>query len=407
MTEAAPAVAGLRTRWDIILLCFFAGLITAMQIGKVPPAMSELRVDLGIGMVGVSWVASIFTLIGALLGVGAGVASDRLGHRTVMAISLACIGAGSVLGALSDTLILLLLTRAVEGIGFIGMLVSIPSLVIESSRPDEREFTLGIISPFFPLGFAGMMVLSPLLLEDYGWRSLWYFNAVVAGVFLVIFLYGTRDLSNLPGARGEIPKMGLADILRDVFRPGPLALAMAFFIYGVQWYGLSLWLPTFLVEDQAKTAAAAALLGALAVFLNGAGNFITAWLLRFGVSRWFLLALGPTAMGLLAFGIYPAGIDGDVKIWLAMTYALLSGVLAPTILASVPVHAASADQIGSVNGIVMQTNSIGFLVAPPLFAAVVTATAGWGASAWVMLIAGTIGVASAVGLRGLERRDAR
>ena len=407
MTEATPAAVGLRTRWDIILLCFVAGLITSMQIGKVPPAMSALRVDLAVDMVDVSWIASIFTLIGALLGIGAGAASDRLGHRTVMAISLVCIGAGSVLGALSDNLTLLLFTRALEGIGFIGMLVSIPSLVIESSRPGEHEFSISIISPFFPLGFAGMMVLSPLLLDEYGWRGLWYFNALVAGVFLVIFLYGTRDLSNLPGARDATPHLSLADILRGVFRPGPLALAVAFFIYGVQWYGLSLWLPTFLIEDQAKSVATAALLGALAVFLNGAGNFATAWLLRFGVSRWFLLAFGPTAMGLLAFGIYPAGIDGDVKIWIAMVYALLSGVIAPTILASVPVHAVSADRIGSVNGIVMQTNSVGFLIAPPLFAAVVTATAGWGASVWVMLIAGVIGIASALVIRGLEHRGER
>lgn len=405
MTATTPAT-GPRTRWGIILLCFVAGVITSMQIGKVPPAMSALRVDLAVGMVGVSWIASIFTLIGALLGVGAGAASDRLGHRTVMVISLVCIGVGSVLGALADSLALLLATRTLEGIGFIGMLVAIPSLVIESSRPGEHEFSISVISPFFPLGFAGMMVLSPLLLDEYGWRGLWHFNALVAGVFLCVFLYGTRDLSGLPGARGEMPRMGLAEIVRGVLQPGPLALAVAFFIYGIQWYGLSLWLPTFLIEDQAKSVAAAAQLGALAVFLNGAGNFITAWLLRFGVSRWFLLAFGPTAMGLLAFGIYPAGIDGDVKIWIAMTYALLSGVLAPTILASVPVHAASADQIGSVNGIVMQTNSVGFLIAPPFFAAVVTATAGWGASVWVMLIAGVVGVASALALRGLERRRA-
>ena len=392
-----------RTRWAIIWLLFAAGLISAMQIGKVPPSLPDLRVDLAIGMVGASWIAAIFTVIGAIVGIGAGAFSDWLGHRNIVIGSIVCIALGSLLGAMTDSLSILLLTRVLEGAGYIGILVSVPSFTVEASRREDYDFTLGIITPFLPVGFAGMLVLSPLLLEAHGWRGVWYFNAIVAGIFLVILVLGTRNLSSLPSARATTTKFNVSEIRHAVARPGPLALAMAFFIYGAQWFGLSAWLPTFLVEDQGKSLAVAASLSALIILINGVGNFLAAWLMRIGVPRWSMLAVGPAAMALTSLGIYSAEVDGDVKIALAMAFTFLSGGVAPAIMASVPVHAPLQDQIGAVNGIVMQINSLAYLVAPPLFATAVAMTGGWFVSAWIQVIMGIVGVATALYLRHVEQ----
>ena len=399
MTEAAAAP---RTRWGIVWLLFAAGVISAMQIGKVPPALPDLRVDLAIGMVGASWIAAIFTVLGAMIGIGAGAVSDRLGHRNIVIGSIVCVGLGSLLGAMTDSLSLLLLTRVLEGAGYIGILVSVPSFTVEASRREDYDFTLGIITPFLPFGFAGMLVLSPFLLEAHGWRGVWYFNAIVAGLFLIILVLGTRNLSNLPSARAATTKFDFSAVRRAVARPGPLVLAGAFFIYGTQWFGLNAWLPTFLMEDQGKSIGVAASLSALIIVLNGVANFLAAWLMRIGVPRWSLLIVGPAAMGLASLGIYSGDVAGEVKIGLAMAFTFLSGGVAPAILASVPVHSPSQDQIGAVTGIVMQINSLAYVVAPPLFAAVVAASGGWFASAWMQLGMGVVGVAAAFYLRHLE-----
>ena len=71
-------------------------------------------------MITAGWVASVITLTGAITGIATGVIADRLGYRRVLMIGILALIVGSLLGGLSRSAGSLLVSRFVEGVGYIG-----------------------------------------------------------------------------------------------------------------------------------------------------------------------------------------------------------------------------------------------------------------------------------------------
>ena len=144
--SSAASQAGGKTQWHIAALAILSGVIAATQIGKVPPSMPVLGTEFAVGMVALGWIASIFNATGAILGLPFGALSDGFGHRRVLTISLWTIAAGSFLGAFADSYALLFLTRIAEGVGYLGIIVAAPSLIVEATNPKDYGLALGLRS---------------------------------------------------------------------------------------------------------------------------------------------------------------------------------------------------------------------------------------------------------------------
>ena len=190
-------------------------------------------------------------------------------------------------------------------------------------------------------------------------------------------------------------------------RPGPWLLAASFMALAVGSFAMMTWLPTFMIESLGRSPTAAALYAAAFALLYIPPNVFAGWILgRPGIRRWHLLALGGLGLGLLPMGIMGAGLPEPVRIVSAVAFVLLSGLIPGAVFAGVPVHAPSEKQIGAVTGVLLQGNSIGVMVGPPLIGALVMALGGWAEASWVMVIVGAIALAAALGIRTLEGRAA-
>ncbi len=92
-----------KTPWHIVMLLFGAGILSAFQVGKVPPVIMDIRIDLGISLFYAGWILSIFNFTGLVMGTIAGVIADTFGHRRLMISGLALQIIGSTLGSFSST----------------------------------------------------------------------------------------------------------------------------------------------------------------------------------------------------------------------------------------------------------------------------------------------------------------
>ena len=404
MTQTIPSEGTGDTRWGIAVLAILAGVIAATQIGKVPPSMSVLGAEFAVGMVALGWIASIFNATGALLGLPFGALSDGFGHRKVLIISLWTIAAGSLLGAFTDNYTMLFLTRILEGIGYLGVIVAAPSLIVEATNPRDFGLALGLWSSFLPFGFATMMVTSPWFLETIGWQGLWLFNAAILAVFALIFTIATRDLSTLPNRQEEPPTLRLGQAFGVARLAGPWLLVLALMAYTLQWFGLNAWMPTFFAGTLGYTLGGAASLSALVVFANGPGAVFGSWLLHRGWANWFLTVLGCGFMGVIGFLVFSDFVADGAKFWLALAFSFLGGLLPPAIISAVPTESPSRSHIGAVNGFVMQGNNFGYMMGAPIFAFAIERTGTWESAAWLLLALGVFGVAVGFILRRHEAR---
>ncbi|WP_207479126.1 MFS transporter [Arenibaculum pallidiluteum] len=391
------------TAWRRVLLVVFAGVAAAMHVGKAPPALAEIRSDLGIGLVAAGWVVSLTALVGAVLGAGIGALTDRVGPRGAFLAGLGLLTCGSLAGAAALAPLQLFVSRAVEGCGLILVLVSAPGLIVYATQPADRRMAFALWGAWMPLGLGTMMLLSVPLLHVFGWRAGWLAAAALTALSgLLLAVAFPRGAGRAGAARGRVlPRLALA-----AGRRGPWLLAVSFFFYSMSFITVFGFLPTFLIEGQGLSAAEAVPLTALAVYGNAAGNVAAGGLLRRGWPRWALMALACCAMGAASFGIFAASMPGLVRYALCLVFAVVGGLLPATVLGAAAAFAPRPDLVGTVNGMIVQGINCGQLVGPPALALIVSTAGGWSSAPLLLAGAALAGLAAAFGIRRVERRAA-
>ena len=396
----APAPS---TRWDIVAAAVIAGVVAGLQVGKAPAALPAIRADLGLDLVTAGWVTSLYYAVGAILGVVIGMMADRLGPRRLALVGLALLGVGSLFGGLISSGGLLLASRFVEGVGFVGITVAAPKIIAVAARPGDRGLALGIWGIYMPLGMAIAMVVTPLLLQGLGWRGLWLANAAAIAVFAVALTWSLRP-RRWPARFDAGGGFDWGGARATLGRPGPWLFGGCFVLYTLQWFAIMAWLPTFLIETQGRSAASAALYAALVVFMNVFGNLAAAWLMHRGAARWLLILVAYLVMGVTAAGIFAEFVGPQWKIPLALIFSGVGGLLPASVLAGAPAHAPGRSQVAMASGFVVQGAACGSLLGPPALAAMVGVFGGWQSSWWVMLLFPGLGLMLTIWLRAAEHK---
>jgi MFS family permease len=391
-----------KTRWGIVALAVGAGIVAAAHVGKLPPALSALRADLGLSLVAGGWVVSMFSVTGMVVAILAGTVADRVGHWRLVLAGLASLLIGSTLGAFAGGEAVLLFSRFLEGLGFISVAVSVPSVILRAAVPGDRRLALGLWGAYMPAGTALMMVASPAVLALAGWRVLWGAAAALALLWMAAMLVGGRAAprDRLAGPGGS----AIGNIRLSAAQPGTWLLALCFALYTIPWLALMVWLPSFMIETRGIGTAAAATLTALVVAMNVPGNLTAGWLLHRGARHWALIAVAAGVMGLCSLGIFAAALPDLLRYTLCLVFSLVGGMLPTAVLSGAPVFAPGLGQVGTTNGMLVQGSNTGQVIGPPAVAAAVQAAGNWEAAGILMLATCFGATLAALALRPIERR---
>ena len=92
--------------------------------------------------------------------------------RTVIA-GLALMVASGLGGALAASGAQLFVSRFLEGLGFLPVVVAAPSLIAAATSGRERGMALGFFAAYMPVGVSIMILAAPAALYLDGWRLLW------------------------------------------------------------------------------------------------------------------------------------------------------------------------------------------------------------------------------------------
>ncbi len=385
------------THWRGIWAVYVGGLVAGAYMTKVPPALPQLRAQLGLSLIEATFIVTTFNVLGMLVGMPAGMLGDRFGRKRLALAGLALMAAGGVLGALVDGFGPLLFSRFVEGVGFILFAVPAPALMSAMSATErERARALGLWSSYMPSGGTIALLAAPLLIAAGTWRALWL--AIAAAAILAGILFARAVPEAAPARVGSMRL-----IAESLAQPGNLMLALLFACYVAQWTSVMVWLPTFLGE-QGATNAVAASATALMVAVNVPGNLAGGWLLSHGVRRAPLIVTACAIAALCEIGMLNTGLPGGARFALVLAFSLCAGLLPSSIFAALPVHARSPQHIATGTGMVQQFSNIGQFFGPLAIAWIASRLGGWEAALWVMLAFAAAGAACGVALGSIENR---
>lgn len=399
--EPRPSVGTTATQWAVVWLAFGAGVVAAMQIGKLPPSISVVQTEFNAGFITAGWIASMISTTGFVLGLVSGLIVDHIGQRTVLIFGLCALALGSFIGALAPNVELMLLSRFVEGVGFASTTVAGATMIARESSDRDRKWALGVWAIYMPIGFAGMMMITAALLDQIGWRTIWAVNCAVAAVWALVILCGTAETGSDRKSPVAMDRL-LLDLRQVLSQWGALLVAATYALYAAQHIGMMTWLPTLMRETYTASAVLAAGVTAGVLACNGFGNYLAAWSMARNIPIWTLLVIGCIGMALMEAAVFLGSLPDSLRLICILLFGVTGGLVPASALAAVPVLSPSPAHIGLVGGLMVMATNTGQLFGAPLLASARVYTGSWDGLAYVMLSLAALATVCALASRAFE-----
>jgi len=374
--------------WPAVLVVL-AGIVAAMHVGKVAPAIPILRAQLDVSLVQAGWLLSVSQMAGMLTAVFVGMFADGFGLRRSVLWGLVLLGLLSGLAGLTTSAPQLLLMRAIEGAAILMIIVPAPALLRSLVAPDRLSTAMGFWGTFMPTGTATALLLGPVLMAHFGWATWWETLGAIALLMALLFNMGVPRVAvavavAVAGAR---PPAANLQRLRLVWRtPQVWRVALAFACYSGQWLVIIGFLPT-LLQTGGMSAGLAGTIAAIASAVNIVGNIAGGRLLQKGVPSQRVLGIAFATMAAGAFVVFgtPSDTPLIVKLLAVLMFSGVGGMI-PGSLFSLAVRAAPTEDTASTAlGWTTQMSLLGQFSMPPIAAALATAHGSWGLT-WVVTV---------------------
>jgi EmrB/QacA subfamily drug resistance transporter len=172
----------------ILFLLFVGVFMGSLDIGIVGPALPSIQTYFIVNERVLSWVFTIYILFFMIGTPLMAKLSDIYGRKAIYILDILLFAVGSLITITSFSFEMLLLGRAIQGIGAGGIFPVANAFIGDIFPPEKRGSALGILSSVWGLSSVLGPVLGGLLL-NYSWQLLFIINLPIAAGVLIGSIY--------------------------------------------------------------------------------------------------------------------------------------------------------------------------------------------------------------------------
>lgn len=344
-----------------ILALWLAGLGSAAQFGKLSFAFDLMAARYPEqGAAGIGLIVSIVGIVGLIFGTTAGLLVARIGPRRAIVAAMALGAVVSALQTLPLPYAALILTRVLEGVSHLSIVVVGPTMIAGLAPPRHQGLAMTLWSSFFGVTYALLALIAPPLLAGGSITALFLTHAVwMAALALILALL-------LPGDPPAPPLPSIGGLLRQhgtiYASPRIAAPALGFVFYTALYVALLTLLPPLLPAGQRTLAAAGMPLLSIAVSLT-----LGVWGLRY-ISAVHMVQAGYAAGCLATLLLWAGWGQGTVALVAAFALAAAMGIVQGASFASIPQLNETAEDRARASGAVAQLGNVGTTTGTPVLA---------------------------------------
>jgi MFS family permease len=289
-------------------------MLDAMDFMLYAMAIGQLRTYFGFNDATAGMLGTVTLVMSGVGGVLFGYLADRLGRARALMGTIALFSVASLGAATSQSVVQLLMWRALLGIGMGGEWASGAVLVSETWPPAHRNKAISIMQSGWAIGYIIAAVLAAVILGMPGagpdqWRLLF-----VVGVLPAAFTLWIRRNVREPEAwtRRAQDAMSRGNPFAVVFGRGYAMRSVLIILLGASvqfaYWGIFFWLPTFLARPVAQGGAGMGVVGSLGwiipVQIGAYFGYLTFGFIadRLGRRRTFILFMIAAATMVLIYG---------------------------------------------------------------------------------------------------------
>ena len=217
-------MTGTKKQTNVLIMTiavFIATFMTAIEGTIVSTAMPTIVGSLH-GVKLMNWVFSIYLLTSAMTTPIFGKMADRIGRKPVMLLGLGVFVVGSLLSGLSQSMIVLIIMRAIQGIGA-GAIMPVTFTIIADMYPvEQRARILGLNGSAWGIAAVIAPLLGGFIVDQLSWHWVFVINVpigLLTMLLTIIFMHEDYVKQNSPV---------------DYLGSGLLALALMFILIAFQ-----------------------------------------------------------------------------------------------------------------------------------------------------------------------------
>ncbi len=339
---SAPATADSGSRRLILTVAIGAIALETSLLGLVAPLLPEIEERTGAGDATLGLALAAYAIPIVLTSVPVGRLADRIGRRPLLLGGLVLTGVGSLLIAYSESLVLLLVGRAVQGAGSTASWVAALTVVSDLARPGRKGEAIGFALAANSIGGIGGPALGGVVGGQLSFEAPFLLvTAIAAGMFALGYAVLPRGRPAAEIAQPVAAGGTVAALLRPaVLVPASLTVAGAAFLGAIDFsvpLDLDRRLGTGATVIGLLFAAAAGLDAIAAPVAGAAGDrrgrppiamLGVAIIAASGVLLATLGTLAGAAAALIIFGLGQSVLFGGTVPWFEETFAQVNRGLA-------------------------------------------------------------------------------
>lgn len=210
-----------RTAWVVAVLAL-AGLGASFTQTILIPIQGELPQLLSASSSDTAWVITITLLVAAICTPISGKLGDMFGKRRVALVLLSILVLGSVVAALSPTVVPLIVGRGLQGMGM-GVIPLGIAILRDVLPADRLGSAIALVSATLGVGGALGLPISAFVTEHFDWHMLFWLAAGIGAVTLALMAWIVPESSLRVGGRIDVVgiiglAVGLSGVLLAISR---------------------------------------------------------------------------------------------------------------------------------------------------------------------------------------------
>ncbi|MFJ2111428.1 MFS transporter [Streptomyces sp. NPDC087850] len=220
-----------RGRW-VVFTTVLGSSMALLDSTVVNVALPHIGDSLGADLAALQWTVNAYMLTLAGLILLGGSLGDRYGRRRVFVVGTVWFAVGSLLCGLAPNAAVLIVARALQGVGGALLVPGSLAIIQASFHPDDRARAVGLWSGLGGVGAAVGPFLGGWLVDGPGWRWVFWLNVPLAALCVPVALRHVPETRD-PAARGRF------DVLGAVLGAAALGLVTYALIGRVAWAGVA------------------------------------------------------------------------------------------------------------------------------------------------------------------------
>ncbi|MER1957341.1 MAG: MFS transporter [Solibacillus sp.] len=360
-----------RSTWIMVVL-YFGWIVSYVDRTAITLALTSIGSDLTLTATQLGFVLSAFFMGYALMQIPGGWLADRFGIIKILIIAVAFWSVFTAFTGLAWSLVVLILIRFLFGIGEGGYPAASTKAIATYYEKSQRTKAQSTMMSSNMVGAALAPIICAPLLIVFGWRTVFFIISALGIIFIIGLLYFTRNAKTYIEEQQDKPKGSFKAVLTN---PYLVKVLMIFFFVNLASWGLSSWMPTYLMQEHNINMASIGIVAAIPALFAAVGMIISGRIITtLGAKSKYGVILGTSVLAIALILMANTTSIVLIIVYQCVAFSFMSFVSA--FIFTTPHRVVEESNVATAFGIVNFGGQAAGILAPTIMGYLITASGG-------------------------------